>query len=356
LLRLLPRQRERAVDWLRALAASGDASALHTVFADAGYHGVSGVIDPLITAAADLPADLRAQAARRLAVEELWQAHVQRSLEQAVTVLHAAGVRPCALKGPVLGARLYAPEAIRHCMDVDLLVSQDDFERSVRAMEGAGYVPEAGVSVEHSLRYSHHLAFTRESSAPIELHFRTYAGFGVHVTADLMLTRATDYPLGTSSSVLIPSPEDEFIYLAVHAAGHSFCRLVWLYDLKLLVERNTGIEWTDVADRAARAGVLSAVAYTVDVLRRWLDVDLGALPPALQPKGIGPRLADRLLDEVSRPQRRSALENFGGLVFTSLLCDRRSSAVWQFQHHMLRAARRRIYRLAPRALPEYWNA
>jgi hypothetical protein len=355
LLRLLPEDVGSFQNGIRRIVAESRAPDLHQLFTEVGYHGVSGVIDPLLGAMTDLPADLRSQAARRLAVEDLWQSHVQRSLEHAVATLSAASVSACGLKGPVLGRRFYAPAASRHCMDVDLLVAPADFERATAALRAAGYASEPGESVEYLLRYSHHLGFVREGSAPLELHFRAYAGFGVTVPAELLLARARPYALTSDVSVLVPAPEDEFIYLAAHAAGHSFCRLVWLYDLKLLLLRTAPIDWEAVAVRAAASGVLSPVAYAVQLLGTWLGVDPGVLPASLSKRSIRSHIADRLVDEVSRPQQRSPMENFAGLVFTSLLCDRPSRTLWQFQHHMLRGARRRAYRTVPRLVPSHWN-
>jgi hypothetical protein len=68
------------------------------------------------------------------------------------------------------------------------------------------------------------------------------------------------------------------------------------------------------------------------------------------------RLADRLLPVVSRPSGRGPLDNLGGLFFTAMLCDGGGRSAWLLQHHVLRATRRRLNRLAPGVLPERWSA
>lgn len=341
--------RQRLADVRRTQGDEG----LQQVFVEAGYHGVSGVIDPQLVASPDVPAALREQASRRLAVEELWLAHLQQSLEHATAVLTRAGVTACALKGPLLGTRLYGTHATRHCMDVDLLVPPDAFDRAVQALSAAGYVPEQqGVTMEYLLRYGHHLGFSRAGGPPLELHFRTYAGFGVNLDAGFLIDRATRVQLAPDAQVLVPSPEDEFIYLAAHAAGHSFCRLVWLYDLKLLL-RGGAIDMGRVVERAQAAGVATAVAYAADLLRAWLSVEVPASATAAL-GGVRVGLANRLLAEASRPQRRSARENFEGLVFTSMLCDRPASTLWLLQHHLGRALKRRLKHAVPGLLPDRW--
>jgi hypothetical protein len=103
-------------------------------------------------------------------------------------------------------------------------------------------------------------------------------------------------------------------------------------------------------------GVLTVVAYTLRLLNRWLDVPDATLPNTLRHPGWRARLADRLLDEVSRPQPVSMRDNLGGLLFTSLLCDRMTRGLWMFQHHVGRSARRKIRKLAPSLVPERWSA
>jgi hypothetical protein len=49
-------------------------------------------------------------------------------------------------------------------------------------------------------------------------------------------------------------------------------------------------------------------------------------------------------------------DNFGGLLFTSMLCDRVGSGAWLLQHHILRSTKRRLKRAAPTYLPENWSA
>jgi hypothetical protein len=192
--------------------------------------------------------------------------------------------------------------------------------------------------------------------APIELHFRAYAGFGVELPASVLLDRAEPFRLSDTLSVLAPSPEDEFLYLATHAAGHSFIRLVWLYDLKLLVRRYPTLDWDRIASRAAAFGVATPVAYAARLLQNWLGVPVDGLPGSFRRPSLRSKMADRLLSEVSRPQPRSMRDNLGGLLFTSLLCDRLGSAAWLLQHHVLRSTRRRLHQIAPALLPERWSA
>ncbi|MGE0704949.1 MAG: nucleotidyltransferase family protein [Vicinamibacterales bacterium] len=356
LLRLVPDAPDRFRDAIGTLAGERDAQVWDDLIASAGYHGVLSVLDWGLVPGAHVPPRIRAEAGRRLAVQQIWHAHLMHGLETAVTALGDAGVDACAVKGPALAERLYPTPSARHCLDLDLLVRQEDFDRAARALAECGYGTGRVESIEYLRRFGHHVDFSQPGRAPIELHFRAYAGFGVELPAGLLLDRASPCRLSDTCSVLTPSPEDELLYLATHAAGHSFIRLVWLYDLKLLVRRYPSLDWNAVGERAAAFGVTSPVAYALRLLEQWLGVSLPDLPRGLVRRSLRARVADSLLDEVSRPQPVSVRDNLGGLIFTSLLCDRVRSGAWLLQHHVLRSTRRRLRHAAPGLLPAHWSA
>jgi hypothetical protein len=256
----------------------------------------------------------------------------------------------------VLAARLYGNAAARHSIDVDLLVRQTDIARALHSFAEAGYQSETGETAAYLLNYGHHFNVLRAGTVAVELHFRPYAGFGVVLPADLILARAAPIPLSNTLPVLVLSPEDEFIYLAAHAAGHSFIRFVWLYDLKLFVRQYPALDWNAVALRADAFGLASVVAYTLRLLERWLDVRVPNLPGRLVHLGPRSRIADRLLTEASTPGDKSLRDNLSGLLFTSMLCDTPRSSAWLLQHHLWRAIRRRLHGLAPTYLPVRWSA
>jgi len=312
-------------------------------------HGVLGVMGPLLDRT-PLPPDIRTEVERRLAVQSAWQLHAAASLERAVDALTNAGVRACALKGPALAERLYLHPEERPSMDIDLLIMPADLPKASAALQAAGYAADDPANAAYLLEHGHHLHFVQHGQPDIELHFHAYAGFGVILAASALFERAREHRLRGRGTVLVPVAEDEFLYLSAHAAGHSFVRLLWLYDLKLLLRRDA-LDWAAVFDRAEAAGLATAVAYTLRLLRDWLQVQV---PQPNEREHLRVRVADRLLAEVSRPSTPGPRDNLGGLLFTSMLCDRVSASGWLLQHHLLRTTRRRLQRLAPHLLPERW--
>ena len=108
LLRAVPGEPAAFSTALEPVARRNDAGVWKGLVACASQHGVLGVIDRPLTAEA-LPADVREDTERRLVVDQLWQEHMVNGLLEAVGTLANAGVKTCAMKGPVLAARLYPP-------------------------------------------------------------------------------------------------------------------------------------------------------------------------------------------------------------------------------------------------------
>jgi len=321
----------------------------------AAQHGVLRLIEPALRAHG-LPRAAESALDQRLAVGAMWHRHVASTLGHVLAALEEAQVRAAALKGAVLAERLYGDPLLRPSLDIDLLIRPEDLAAAAHALGGAGFTGDTELAASYLLAHAHHLHFSRAGAPSIELHFRAYAGFGVVIPAAALLERAREHRFEARAAVLVPSPEDEFIYLAVHAAGHSFVRLLWLFDLKMLLRRHPELNWEAVAARSESLGVASAVGYALRLLGEWLRVEAGPIPAALARRGARSRLADRLLAEVSAPRPRSVRDNVGGLVFTSLLCDRLSATGWLLQHHIGRAMRHRLQRLAPGYLPRDWAA
>ena len=137
-------------------------------------------------------------------------------------IFSAANVPVVALKGPLLAERLYPEGALRPSVDLDLLVAEDDLERAVAALEGAGWRADSGPTAVYARQHHHHLQLRREGQPPLELHFRARVGFGTVMPAADLIARSRAVVGARGRGLRILAPEDEFVYLAVHAAAHGY--------------------------------------------------------------------------------------------------------------------------------------
>lgn len=320
----------------------------------AARHGILGVLATPLSDPAALPATLQLALQQRLLAERLWQEQLLQAHRETLLALEKAGIQVAVLKGPMLSERLHGDPCCRRSTDVDLLIDAPDLHRAVEALAAAGYQREAGPSTLYHERYHHHVALYCPLRPVLELHLRLFTGFGVVLSAGDVLPRCWRFHSTTGLACWLLNAEDEFLHLCVHAAGHEFDRLAWLYDLKLFLLKQPIADWTALCDRAETLGVALALAFTLEVLRRRLAVQLPEAESFLRRYRPRWRTAARLLAWLETLPAGSRRAKLAALLLQASLCDRNASSLWFLQHHLLRVARRRLHRYVPRLVPEHW--
>lgn len=318
-------------------------------------HAVTGILSrPLLEPHGPLPLADRTRLEERSVAERLWQQQRVAALDQVLAVLAQAQVRTIALKGPVLSERLYGDPLVRLSNDLDLLVPAEELNRSIEVLAPMGYRLGTKASVQYYLRHHHHLVMDCPGWPTLELHFRLYAGFGVVLDAEEFLARSHPYRTDRGSQCHVLTPEDELLYLGIHAAGHGCERLAWLYDLKALLLQQRRLDWPSVFARARAWGVVAALAFALEMARRRIGV------PANGWKHPAARYCQRsqIAEQVwalAESLPLASLRNLGDLACQAILCDRPARSVRLVGHHLGRVARRRLQRYLPNLTPVEWS-
>jgi hypothetical protein len=279
----------------------------HALVSAAARHGVSAMLADAFhaarvgfTEARQLLADARDVAAQ-----------AQRVRRAAIAVHRAllgAGVRAVALKGPVLAARLFPENPLaRPSTDLDVLVEPGALDRTEAVLAAAGQRRADDPALADPLDDHHHLSFTGPLGL-VEVHHRLTWSFGGGRFDDEAVLRRTVRTTFEGLVVEVLAPEDEFLYLATHAANHAFMRASWLVDLQRYLALHPSLDWVTMRARAERAGFVQALSVTLALLERALDV---TLPPGAH-AAFGPRLARAVVDQFLFDARRlesAALSN-----------------------------------------------
>ncbi|MBP1685473.1 MAG: hypothetical protein H6Q33_1616, partial [Deltaproteobacteria bacterium] len=232
----------RVTDWDKLVDCAIEQGVAGVVHTEAGKAGVV------------IPADAARKLEWRLAIDGLHWQGMRRSMSEVLQTLEAGGIRAVCLKGPMLAERLYEDASLRPSVDLDILVAEEDCERVISVLGAAGWGWDDGPSERYHRRYHHHVHLHRPRGPMLEVHFRALVGFGIVIPSEDFLSRAMPYQSGGDSTWIL-CPEDEVLYLALHAAGHLLSRLGWLYDIKLLLLKYPQVDWIEVSKRAVRLGV-----------------------------------------------------------------------------------------------------
>ncbi|GAB4206596.1 MAG: hypothetical protein OHK0013_23450 [Sandaracinaceae bacterium] len=345
LLAALPRSPER----FRALAAGvEDWDALLEA---AAVHGVDGVlVHHLEALAVPWPSRVRETWRDRHAFEQIAQRRIGRVLDEALGALGREGVTVCPLKGPLLAARLYPAGALRRSSDVDLLVARSDRARALRALGSIGYRTGSSARLAHELAHEHQILLERPHDPPIELHIRALVGFGAELPSEPLLASASPQPRDGAPTCVRLAPEDEVLYLLLHAAGHLFERLGWLYDVKRLVETTDGLDVATLKSRARAHRLERALGFAA----RWLADELGVPLRLSVARGLTASAAEAWARWAQRRPRTGAERTVSWLAYHASLAEDGNAAARYVAHHVARIGMRRAHRWAPDRVPASW--
>ena len=254
-----------------AWPVAGDADFIASFLERSAYHGVQPLLHHLVKPEQLVaPGWPQAECHRQAIAGTMWELRHQALLQQVLAVLAGMGVQPVLFKGTALAYSLYPGPALRSRGDTDLIVSLVDRVRVAEALEGLGFMRDAGVSGDFiSYQSSFTLTEANGSSHSLDLHWR--------INNSQLLARLFTYEELRSRAQALPElsphafaacPVDALLLACMHRSGHkrspyyvdgvahySGDRLIWIYDIHLLARRLTQDEWHEFMSLATQKGL-----------------------------------------------------------------------------------------------------
>jgi len=214
------------------------------------------------------------------------QARLREGLAALQQVLARAGTEFFLHKGAAIAPLLYERAEDRPMVDVDIVVRPRDWERVCEALMQAGYrFPEgSGARFWRENYYNVPIRSPKDPPADLDLHWSLAQEGRYTVDTDELFGRLVDCP-PPGSGLRRLGNEDLLLSLFLHLAYHYFeARLLWLYDMKLLIAK-LPLDWEALFDRARSRGLRTVLALNLVYLEKVFP---GSVPrPALERAGIG---------------------------------------------------------------------
>lgn len=189
-------------------------------------------------------------------------------LLSTLDTLASEGIVPIILKGYGLASRIYRNPVHRGCSDIDLLVAGAELAPAERALKQLNF-RRLDEQVD-----SHQIPFTKQDGT-IDLHHSLQTVFSTRFDVNKCIQRSQEGRL-EGRAIRYLCPEDELLYLAVHAAGHHFARLTWLFDLKLFLLRYQGLDWDILIRRATDSFARGALYLALVAGQQVVEVNVPA--------------------------------------------------------------------------------
>jgi hypothetical protein len=207
-----------------------------------------------------------------------------------------SNIRVVPLKGPLLAERLYGNAALRVSRDLDLLVHEADLPRAKAVLAAVGFAP--GVPDDY------HRPWYRQTTT-VELHHDVENPLAFDFCVESALQRA--HPaIFQGERCWQLAPEDELLFLCLHAVRHRFERLSLILDLQLAFRELPAVV-SDSRRRQEVAGLDNLLTLGLAMVRRLQrvnTVDLDVAGTKMRDQHLE-KLADRLWQRLlTQPSER----------------------------------------------------
>jgi hypothetical protein len=210
--------------------------------------------------------------------------HLVHALKEVLHPASQKGPAVVLLQGIDLLHGVYEDPGLRPMTDIDLWVSKNDYDEFVGVLTQLGYERDPVYPNTYKRR-----------SVIFDIH--THILWADRIRArKLLLGKGEEHLVESARAVEIEgekalrlSPFDQVLYLALHSFKHRVDRLIWLVDIKRIVEHWNTPDWERLVHRAEDLGQTKTLLYIFFLLERIFHFSTPqAVLGLLRNKGLGP--------------------------------------------------------------------
>ena len=215
------------------------------------------------------PSMVRQELLRVSGLETLRDAAVQRELPRVLDALAGAEIRPVLLKGTPLSFSFYPARGLRPRADTDLVIARCDVDAAHRILTSLDYTTGNSIAGNHVL---HQRAYAGAIS--LDLHWKVLnpAMFSDLLAYDDLRSQSVAVS-ALGPQAIAAGPGHSLLLACVHRVAHHGAdhsdRLIWLYDIHLLVKSMDAAAFHKFAKLAAALQVRSLCRAGVIAARDW---------------------------------------------------------------------------------------
>jgi len=190
---------------------------------------------------------------------------LEHELRRILEATNPGGLDIVILQGMALIHTVYTDVGVRAMTDIDLWVRKKDRRECFDILKRLGYKQDPLYP-----------GTFRNGPAVLDIHSHLFWADRIRSRKRILsvdenrIFEAADPMHRDFPGAMVLNPYDQVLYLGLHMLKHHADRLVWLVDIKLILDRYDGEDWQRLIERAQALGLARSLAYVICLLSRLL--------------------------------------------------------------------------------------
>jgi hypothetical protein len=261
----------------------------------------------------------------------IWENHGQ-VLKKILMGCHEREMQVIMLKGAQLAHTDYPDFPLRPIEDIDLLVRQLDRSKVIKFMLEMGFN-----LYETNQTCDKFFVRNRQPGKPIfiEIHsnlqtrIRLNRSFSIDIDE---FWKGTQKRTFDGFPFLELCPTHNLIYLGAHLGHHHFSRLIWAYDIALLVHRHKPeIDWKRLEYICGRVRIKNSLYYSLSLCQKFFGVPIPQhVLRGLSPSWVRRKMGQFIIRRYLRSLEKSRVNRFNHFLIKAILIDSWREAIRWF--------------------------
>ena len=206
-------------------------------------------------------------------IEVLQNLFLERELQRMLQAFNEAQIPILLMKGAALAYTVYAEPGLRTYHDIDALIHPADLPRAHELLTGMGFVffEEYRANSLNKKRTGYNYSLEQTDSwleVLIELHTAPHpSDIGSAFDVEALWAKAQPVTI-LGEPTFTMSPADHLLYLCWHYRFHGFSRLIWLYDIVVMLRaKGSELDWAELVRAARRLRQATSLYYCLSWCR-----------------------------------------------------------------------------------------
>ena len=258
----------------------------------------------------------------------IWQDHLG-VFKKILMRFYEKEIEVILLKGAQLAHTDYPHFSLRPIEDIDLLVRRSNRSEIIILMLEMGFsLYKTNQTCDKFFLKKTSKRHKKETHIPvfIEVHYSLQTPIRLNRSFSIDMDEfwnGTQKKAAVGFPFLQVCPTYNLIYLSAHLSHHYFSRLIWVYDIALLIRRHRGeIDWEKLEDLSLRMRIKNPIYHSLNLCQDFFQIPI----PEKVLKGLSPSWGKRTMGQFLiggnfRSPEKSRMSRFTQFIIKTFLVD-----------------------------------